>query len=450
MLKRILKKIIISILTFEAKLILKKYQPKIIAITGSVGKTSTKDAVAAVLKSKFSVRESQKSYNSEIGVPLTIIGAETGWHKPSKWLAAIFKGMVLLLKKKKYPDILVLEMGADRPGDIERFAGWIKPRVVVMTALGEIPVHVEFFSGLEAVAKEKSKIIRPLGNDDWAIFNNDDKSVSEMRDKTKAGVLAFGMGEGADILGSNYHIIYRKDKKTELEIPEGITFKADFKGSSVPVRLTNTFGRHHVYAALAALAVGVSQNLNLVEISESLSLYSAPPGRLKLIEGIKNSWILDDTYNASPIAAQAALDVLAEMTASPRLNSLSADKAGGAGRKIAVLGDMLELGRYAIEAHRQVGRKVSGIADLVFLVGPRSKFIAEVCREKGMAPEKIYEFSDAREAGKKLQNIIEDGDLILIKGSQSMRMERAVEEIMAHPEEKEKLLVRQEKEWQKK
>lgn len=435
MLKKILKKAIIWFLTNEAKLILKKYQPKIIAITGNVGKTSTKDAVAAVLKSKFSIRESQKSYNSEIGVPLTIIGAETGWHKPSKWLAAIFKGAVLLTKKKKYPDILVLEMGADRPGDIERFAGWIKPRVVVVTALGEIPVHVEFFSGLEAVAKEKSKIIRPLGNDDWAIFNNDDKSVSEMRDKTKAGVLTFGMGEGADILGSNYHIIYRKDEKTGLETPEGITFKTDFKGSSVPVRLANTFGRHHVYAALAALAVGISQDLNLVEISEALSLYSAPPGRLKLIEGIKNSWILDDTYNASPMAVQAALDVLAEMTA---------------GRKIAVLGDMLELGRYAIEAHRQVGRKVGGIADLIFLVGPRSKFIAEVCREKGMAAEKIYEFSDSREAGKKLQNIIDKGDLILVKGSQNMRMERTVEEIMAHPEEKEKLLVRQEKEWLKK
>lgn len=433
MLKKILKKIIIKILTFEAKLILRKYQPKIIAVTGSVGKTSTKDAVAAVLKNKFSVRESQKSYNSEIGVPLTIIGAESGWHKPSKWLATIFKGAVLLSKKKKYPDILVLEMGADRPGDITRFADWIKPRVVVVTALGEIPVHVEFFSGLEAVAKEKSKIIRHLGNDDWAIFNNDDKSVSEMSNKTKAGVLTFGMGEGADVLGSNYHIVYRKDEKTGLEIPEGITFKADFKGSSVPMRLANTFGRHHVYAALAALAVGISQNLNLVEISEALSLYSAPPGRLKLIEGIKNSWILDDTYNASPIAMHAALDVLAEMPTTKR--------------KIAVLGDMLELGRYAIEAHRQVGRKVSETADLIFLVGPRSKFIAEVCREKRMAPEKIYEFSDSREAGKKLQNIIDEGDLILIKGSQSMRMERAVEEIMAHPEEKEKLLVRQEKEW---
>ncbi|MEK9209209.1 MAG: UDP-N-acetylmuramoyl-tripeptide--D-alanyl-D-alanine ligase, partial [Patescibacteria group bacterium] len=356
MLKKIFKKIIIRVLTFEAKLILKKYQPKIIAITGSVGKTSTKDAVAAVLRGKFSVRESQKSYNSEIGVPLTIIGRESGWHKPSKWLAAIFEGMVLLAKKKKYPDILVLEMGADRPGDIERFAGWIKPNAVAVTALGEIPVHVEFFSGLEAVAKEKSKIIRHLNNQDWAIFNNDDKSVSEMKDKTKAGVLTFGMGQGADILGSNYHVIYRKDEKTGLEIPEGITFKADFKGSSVPVRLINTFGRHHVYAALAALAVGISQNLNLVEISEALSLYSAPPGRLKLIEGIKNSWILDDTYNASPIAMHAALDVLAEIP------------VGKTGRKIAVLGDMLELGRYAIEAHRQVGRKVSGIADLVFLV----------------------------------------------------------------------------------
>ena len=214
--------------------------------------------------------------------------------------------------------------------------------------------------------------------------------------------------------------------------PEGVTFKVDYKGSIVPIRLSGVFGKQAVYATLAALGAGSAMGLNMIEMAEALSKYKSPPGRLNLLEGIKGSMILDDSYNSSPIAVEAALEVLKEMPAK---------------RKIAALGDMLELGKYTIDEHRKVGRLVKDVADILFVVGPRSKFTSEEARIAGMSAENIFEFSTSGEAKVKIQEILQEGDLILIKGSQGMRTEKITEEIMAHPENKSELLVRQEKEW---
>ena len=214
--------------------------------------------------------------------------------------------------------------------------------------------------------------------------------------------------------------------------PEGLTFKMDYAGSSVPVRIIGSFGKQNVYAALAGAAVGITYGMNLVEISESIGKYKPPPGRLNLVEGEKETWILDDTYNASPQATHAAIDVLRDLPAK---------------RKIAVLGDMLEIGKFTIQSHQKVGDQLNGVADIVITCGPRAKFIAKELLDHGFAPNKIISVSDSYEAGKELERMIEPGDLILVKGSQSMRMERVVEEIMANPEKKSELLVRQEQEW---
>ncbi len=414
---------------------MKRYKPKIVSVTGSMGKTSAKDAVATVLGQKFFVRKSTKSYNSELGIPLVILGCETGWLNPFVWLGNILKGLKLILmpKKENYPVWLVLEMGVERPGDMEKLASWIKPDVVVFTALAEIPPHVEFFAGPEELIQEKMKILKNVGPDHFVILNGDDRTLCEVKSKISAKTIAFGFNDDNDLRASNYHITFRKDETTGLEIPEGITFKVDYKGSSVPVRIFGAFGKHHAYAALAALGVGLSQDFNLIDISEALTQYKPPAGRLRLVEGNKNTFILDDTYNASPAAVHAALDTLADLPA--------------AGRKIVVLGDMLELGKYAVAAHKNVGDRVVKVANILFVVGPRAKFIAQEAREQGFNPKNIFEFSTSGEAAKPLEELLEEGDLILIKGSQSMRMEKIVEEIMAHPEKKEELLVRQEKKW---
>jgi len=190
----------------------------------------------------------------------------------------------------------------------------------------------------------------------------------------------------------------------------------------VPVKLINVLGKHQVYPALAAAAVGIIFNLNLVDISEGLMTYRSLAGRMKLIKGIKNTLIIDDSYNAAPLSTLAALETLKDF-------SEQQEK----GRAIAVLGDMLEIGRYAPETHERIGKKVVETSNLLFTVGERAKFIAKGAREKGMIKNKIFEFCTSDEAGKPLQNIIKEGDIILVKGSRAMKMEKIVKEIMAEP-----------------
>ena len=163
--KSFLKTIITSILTVEARLVLWKYKPKIVAVTGSVGKTSTKDAIYTILKHHGIVRKSQKSFNSEIGIPLTILNCDNGWSNPFIWSKNIIEGLLLLLLPNKYPEILVLEVGADRPGDIKKVSQWLKPDVVVFTAIGKTPVHVEYFSSTDELVSEKANLVRALKPD---------------------------------------------------------------------------------------------------------------------------------------------------------------------------------------------------------------------------------------------------------------------------------------------
>jgi len=407
MLKNFFKKIIIAILKLEAKLILARFKPKIIAVSGTVGKTSAKEAVALVLGSEFDIRKSEKSYNSEIGVPLAIIGAKTGWGSFKQWLLIIFKGIKVLLLSANYPKILILEMGVDRPKDMEKMVSWIKPYAAVITALGTVPVHVQYFSGPEELINEKRKLVECLSDNNWAILNIDDKAAANFRKNTKAQTITYGFSESADLSASNYKM--------------------------VPVRLDKFFGRHNVYIILAAIGAGLACGINLVKSVEAVSEMKPLLGRMNLLKGVKSSLIFDDSYNSSPIAVEAAVEVLSEYPAK---------------RRIAVLGDMRELGAFSQSEHERIGEmlRAKGVW-LLFTVGLEAKFIAEGARRSGFDAFKIFEFSGSAEAGEAVKNIIQEGDLILVKGSQSARMEKVVEKIMAHPEDKESLLVRQEEEW---
>jgi len=420
--KYFFKKIIIAILKLEAKLILARFKPKIIAVSGTVGKTSTKEAVALVLGSEFDIRKSEKSYNSEIGVPLTIIGAQTGWGSFKQWFLVILKGLKVFLLASDYPKFLILEMGVDRPKDMERMVSWIKPYAAVITAAGTVPVHVQYFSGPEELISEKRKLVECLDDNNWAVLNIDDKTVANFRKNTKARIITYGFSESADLTASNYKMD-----------GEGIVFKVNYKGNIVPVRLDKFFGRHNVYIILAAIGAGLACGINLVKSVEAVSKMKPPLGRMNLLEGMNGSLIFDDSYNSSPLAVEAAVEVLSEYPAK---------------RRIAVLGDMKELGAFSQSEHERIGETLRA-KDVWFLfaVGQEAKFIAEGARRSGFDSFKIFEFSNSSEAEEAVKSIIQEGDLILVKGSQSARMERAVESIMAHPEDKDKLLVRQEEEW---
>lgn len=419
-----IKHLITKMLVLEAKTVIARHHPKIIGITGSSGKSSTKEAVASVLSQKFKVRKSIKSYNSELGLTLAVLGLKTAWSNPISWLKNIYEGLLVIFRKD-FPEILVLEMGVDRPKDLEKLLKIVRPDIGIVTAIGEVPVHVEFFSGPEEIAREKAKLIKMLPADGYAVLNFDDDVVFDMREMTKAKCIGYGLGEGAEISASHANISLEK----------GISFKLNYAGSSMPIRLRNVFGKHHIYAVLAAVAVGVIHKMNLVEIIEALNFYKPPPGRLQMIRGVKNSFILDDSYNASPLATHAALDTLAELAAR---------------RKIAVFGDMLEIGKFTTFAHKAVGERAAKTADIFITVGPRAKFAAEGAIASGMGKSSIFNFSTSREAADYLKPLMQDGDLVLVKGSQAMRMERVVEEIMAEPERAKELLCRQDEYWKHK
>jgi UDP-N-acetylmuramoyl-tripeptide--D-alanyl-D-alanine ligase len=436
--KETFKKVIIYILKIESQLVLYRYKPKIVAITGSVGKTTTKDAVYAVLSKVSYVRKSEKSFNSEIGLPLTILGVPNGWNNPLVWSLNILKGLGLFLDpfgSKKYPEWLVLEVGVGKPNDMKRTASWLKTDAVIMTAIGETPPHVEFFSSHKHLMEEKTQLIKTLKKDGVLVLNADDKAILELKEKSKHLTVTYGFTEGADVLGSGDAIFYNENDE-----PEGVIFRVDEGGKSLPVIIEKVFGRNHVYATLSALALASGLKLNILTAIESLKNYDVAPGRMRLLKGINNSLIIDDTYNSSPFASEFALKTLGEIKIK-----------NGERRKIAILGDMLELGRHTLSAHKNIGKiakeVLSGKMDALIVVGLRAKGIKEGATENGMNSENIFEFLNSREAGDFIKTFVEKGDIILIKGSQGMRMERVVEAILLDQENKKRLLVRQDKEW---
>jgi len=261
--KKIFKKIIVWILQIEARLVLKKYKPKIVAITGSVGKTSAKDAIYIALGSAFFVRKSEKSFNSEIGVPLTILGCQNAWNNPLIWIKNIFIGLGVVLLKNHYPKWLVLEVGADAPHDIEKIARWLKPNIAVLTKFATVPVHVEFFESPQDLIDEKKKLINYLKKDGVLVLNNDDPNMCAIQVPEGIKKISFGFEENSDIRSFNYQIVYENLK------PRGITFRIDYAGKSVPVTLNGILGQHQVLPALAALSVAISQNLNIVTVAQA-------------------------------------------------------------------------------------------------------------------------------------------------------------------------------------
>ncbi len=417
LLKKILRKL--------ARLTIWRYRPGIIGITGSAGKTSTKLAIQAVLEKGRHVRVSSGNLNNDLGVPLTILGdwsqeelalisratpaGTMMFQKMMFWLKVIFvSAWRVLVPADDYPEIIILEYGADRPGDIKYLLGIARPNISVITAIGDIPVHVEFYAGPEEVAREKGRLIEYLPVGGFAILNNDDAFVRNLQTRTRGRVMTFGFEKGSEVRLSRF------ENRVHDGRPVGISFKLEHGSAIVPVRIDNAFGRAHAYSAAAAAAVGLAFGMNLVNISEALASYAPAESRMQLIPGIKYTSIIDDSYNASLIAMRSALETLKDLPAK---------------RRIAVLGDMLEIGKYAPEAHESVGRIVATSADVLFTIGPRSKFIAEAAREKKMKRTMIFSFDTADEARKPIQNFIKKGDLILVKGSHSMELNKIVDEI---------------------
>lgn len=431
--KSIFKSIILTILEVEARLILKKYKPQIIAVTGSVGKTSTKDAIFSVMSTSFFVRKSEKSFNSDIGIPLTILGCQNAWFNPILWLRNIIVGLELIIFNNKYPKWLILEVGADRPGDIKNVTRWLKPDIAVFTAFAKVPVHIEFFKDRDAVIREKKYLADALKYNGTLIVNGDDEDCMKIKESSKNVSIIYGTDKMSDLIATEV-----KDYYSEEGIIEGITFKVQYEDNIVPIVIKGSLGAKSIYSSLAAIAVGLTQKVNIVKAGEGLLSLEASRGRMRILKGIKNSTIIDDTYNSSPVALAAALNALNEIKTKPRA------------RKIAVLGDMMELGKHSAEEHYKAGKLIADTCNILITVGIRSRKMAEGALDSAMSEKNIFQFDTSVEAGKFLQEILKTNDIILAKGSQSTRMEKVVEEVMLDVDKAGELLVRQEDAWKNK
>jgi len=428
-----MKTVLEKILFWIARAVLIQRHPQVVAITGSVGKTSAKDAIATVLKVKYSVRSSPYNFNNELGVPLTIIGSTRAPGKnPLAWLGILCKGCIAAFLPVRYPEILVLEMGADKPGDIKYLTRLAPAHVGIVTAITDSPAHLAAYQNIDQLVKEKQTMYRHLKKDQWAVLNLDEVSTQAIASHLKSKSISVAIDHEADLRA--LEINYSTDPTATTTLVAGLRFKLQYEGGFVPVFIPGVVGLPIVYAALFAAAVGKIYNMNLVDISTALQQYAPPPGRLRLLHGLHHSTIIDDTYNASPAAMRTAIRILEELKTP--------------GRRIACLGEMAELGNQTKRSHQSIGKLIAQLEiDYLVTVGEAGEWIAEGAIAAGMFPDHMQHYPNATTAAAALPNQLQDNDIILVKGSQVARLEKVVQACLVDQSTAKQLLVRQYGHW---
>lgn len=400
--------------------VLSKQRPGIITITGSIGKTSTKEGIYFALKSLESIRRSLKNYNNELGVPFTVSlwGAKAPERNIFLWILVLARLCYFAtLKSKKYPQWLVLEIGSDKPGDLHYLMEMIPDgllKIAVLTAV--FGVHLEFFKTLEAVYKEKTEPFNYVAKGGLILVNGDNCDIERIKKdfSNKAKIISYGFEKPSDIQAKSFKVG-----------ESGLDFEIKFKQESFTFSQNQAISAYQCYPVLAGLACALELGIEPGDALENLAQKPPMPGRMRLLEGINDSLLIDDTYNSSPEAAKYALKALKDL---PK-----------PGRKIAVLGDMLELGYDSLKFHKETGDLAVGLGiDTLITFGKEAKAISQTARH----------FENHQQASDYLKSIIKTGDTVLIKGSQGVRMEKIVKEIVVHPDQAKDLLVRQTNEWQ--
>lgn len=419
-----IRSILEKILVYFAVNAIKKHKSFIIAITGSVGKTTTREAIYAVLSSKYEVKRNLKNYNNLLGVSMTILGLPVPYDIAGK--VSFIKAFVyFVLGFHKMPSHFVLEYGADKPDDIDKLASNFRPDVAIVTAIGDTPVHVANYPSIDAVAHEKANIIRHLKSDGLAILNKDDKRVLAMSVLTDATKYFYGRDQ---ILDSKF----LTDDGSRL----GRHAIVRHGGLNLEFNMYNIISEHQVMDLIPAVVIGDMLGIGREEIKLSLESYRFPSGRMALLEGIKNSILIDDTYNASPLSTAEALKTFAE------IKKVMVDR-----RDLAYLGEMKELGEYGPEEHYKIGQLAGEICDELIAVGDDNA-IHFIRGFKSTAPDKKSSiFQKSSEASEYAIRNIREGDLVLIKGSQSVRMEFIVKALLQDKATASRVLVRQTSDW---
>lgn len=415
-LKSVAKNKLEKLFTSQTNKIVQKHHPKIIAITGSVGKTSTKFAIAAILGQKYKVQFQEGNYNTEISVPFIFLGRSLpNLYNPFGWFAAWQHGQILLRIGLDY-DVVIVEIGTDSPGDVIKFQNFLHPTISVVTAVSE--EHMEFFPDLEAVAEEELSI---ANYSDVLLVNADDITEEYLQKYVPRGVELHSYGfEHAE-----YKVAVTKKVNQHME------FNVSLGGNESIKSKANVLANHSLKPIAAAVAIADLLGLSTQEIEKGIAQIKQVPGRMQILNGIKNSTIIDDTYNASPLACKAALDALYGFEAP---------------QKIAILGMMNELGNFSDAAHHELGEYCDpSQLDLVVTIGEAAKTIlADAAEAKGCH---VARCDSPYQAGKLVAERLQEGGVVLAKGSQNgVYAEESVKLLLAHGEDVYKL-VRQSDFW---
>jgi len=355
---------------------------KVVGVTGSSGKTTTKDMIAAVLSQSFPVHKTQGNFNNELGLPLTLLGLDSS-HKAA-----------------------VVEMGMRGRGEISFLASLAQPEVAVITNIGT--THLELLGSQENIAMAKGELLEALPANGVAVLNGDDTWCRILGSKLTCQVIYYSIADpGADLSA----------KGIKPWAGKGLSFRVRYRGREAEVLLPLP-GRHNAANALAAIGAGLSLGLELEVCARGLKELQMTAMRLEICRGPRETRIINDTYNANPASTVAALGVLAEQGANMP--------------KVAVLGSMFELGADEEDGHRRVGEAAAGIKDLDFLVtvGELGRLIAAGAREAGLAAERIVSFAGTAEALDFLEDNLALGTWVLVKGSRGMKMEQVVEGLL--------------------
>lgn len=431
--RRFLRAPLVRVLSWLAQGVLQRYCPTVIAVTGSVGKTLTKDAIFHVLAGETSVWKSEHNLNTDVGVPLAIFGVHRVPHRLGEWWSSFGRGLRVRFGRTLYPELLVLEFAADRPHDIAWLAKLARPTVGVVTAVGA--THLLRFGTIASVAREKGALVQALPDDGFAVLNGDDPLVRNMRELTTATVATFGFSDEAEVRAIKPKVVVRGRTldAAETNEPAALSFSLWLEGKHYPVTLHGFVAPYQLLSVLAAAAVARSFNIEPEAIMRRLETFRPLSGRMRLLTGVHHATILDDSYNASPLAVQAALETLA---AFPK-----------AKRRIAVLGEMAELGAASGASHEDMGRVAAECADVVVAVGHQARGYIEGALAAKMDGAALLTANDSAEAGEWLRQNLRPGDVVLVKGSQVARLEKAVAVALLEPDRATEWLVRQDDYW---
>lgn len=379
-----------------AAYILQKYRPKVIGVTGSSGKTTTKETIAAILAKRYRVFKNFGSYNGRFGLPIALGEIEADH------------------------EMAVLEMACDSFGEIGELARLTQPHVGVITTINK--THLAYLGSLNNIAAEKGRLIEALPFNGSAILNADDPRVAGMVPRTQARILTFGLTGGADVRASQLVVT-----------PEGLDFSLHYQGNTYPGH-TPLLGRHQIYPILAAVTTGLVLDIPPEAALAAIAALPRVAGRMNPLPGKKGSLIIDDTFNASPEATQAALDTLVELPGA---------------HKVAILGDIPDLGDFEAEAHRQMGRYAATRVERLVTKGEAAQAIAAAALEQDLGKHAVHVTFTSDDAVAAVQNILTPDTVVLVKGGAEVRMERVVHKLLVEPDRDNWRLVRQGPGWER-